>query len=58
VDDLDLAVAGKGLRVGREARGVPSVVAGELAVEVGRRGGERAEVEVAVSKFFDRGGKK
>ena len=57
VDDLDLAVAGKGLRVGREARGVPSVVAGELAVEVGRRGGERAEVEVAVLSFSTEGGK-
>ena len=32
VDDLDLAVAGKRLRVGREARGVPAVVARVLPV--------------------------
>jgi hypothetical protein len=35
VDELDLAVALEGLGVGREAGGVPAVVAGELAVQVG-----------------------
>jgi hypothetical protein len=45
VDDLDLAVARKGLGVGRQARGVPAVVAGELAGQVrgGRVLGEGAE---------------
>ena len=46
VDDLDLAVAGEGLRVGREAGGVPAVVAGVLAVEVRGRVGEGAEEAV------------
>jgi hypothetical protein len=31
VDDLQLAVAGKGLRVSREACGVPAVVSGVLS---------------------------
>ena len=31
VDDLNLPVAGEGLRVGGQAGGVPAVVAGELA---------------------------
>ena len=35
VDDLQLAVAGKGLRVGRQAGGVPAVVARELSGQVG-----------------------
>jgi hypothetical protein len=43
VDDLDLAVAGEGLGVGREAGGVPAVVAGVLAVEVRGRVGEGAQ---------------
>ena len=54
VDDLDGAVAGEGLRVGREAGGVPAVVAGELAGEVSRRAREGAEVEVAVFCFKKR----
>ena len=49
VDYLELAVLGEGLRVGGEARGVPPVVARELAAEVARGlAGERAEVEHAV----------
>ena len=45
MDDLDLAVAGKGLRVSRQASAVPAVVAGELALQVGRHGavGEGAQ---------------
>ena len=48
VDELDLAVLGKGRRVGGEADRVPAVVAGVLAVEPGGRDGEGAEVERAV----------
>ncbi|GER26026.1 chlorophyll a-b binding protein [Striga asiatica] len=49
VDDLELAVLGEGLWVGREARGVPAVVAGEFAGEVARGlAGEWAEVLDAV----------
>ena len=54
VDDLDGAVARESLRVGREAGGVPAVVAGELAGEVSRRAREGAEVEVAVFCFKKR----
>jgi hypothetical protein len=35
VDDLHLPVAGKGGGVGRQAGGVPAVVTGELASQVG-----------------------
>jgi hypothetical protein len=49
VDHLQLPVLGERLRVGGEPRGVPPVVAGELAGQVARRlAGERAEVEHAV----------
>jgi hypothetical protein len=45
VDHLQLAVPGEGLRVGGEASGVPPVVAGELAGQIGRSLlGERAKV--------------
>jgi len=40
VDDLDLAVAGKGFGVGREAGGVPAVISRVLTVEVRGDGGE------------------
>ena len=43
MDELQLAVLGEGLGVGGQAGGVPAVVAGELAGQVGRRvGGEGA----------------
>jgi hypothetical protein len=49
VDHLQLAVPGEGLRVRGEASGVPPVVAGELAGQVGRSLlGERAKVLGAV----------
>jgi len=48
VDDLDRAVARERLRVGGEARGVPAVVARELAGQVGGRGGEGPEEGDAV----------
>ena len=38
VDQLELAVALEGLRVSRQAGGVPAVVAGELASQVGGGG--------------------
>eukprot|EP00955_Chlamydomonas_euryale_P063291 358618-Chlamydomonas_euryale.AAC.4 len=37
MDDLNLAVASKGLRVRRQASGVPAVVTRELAGQVRRR---------------------
>eukprot|EP00955_Chlamydomonas_euryale_P073575 361782-Chlamydomonas_euryale.AAC.3 len=37
MDDLNLAVASKSLRVGRQASGVPAVVAWELAGQIRRR---------------------
>lgn len=43
VDDLDLAVPGKGLRVGRQAGGVPAVVTGELAWTQRTQGKRRLE---------------
>ncbi|CAL9204102.1 unnamed protein product [Musa hybrid cultivar] len=49
VDHLQLPVLGEGLRVGRQPGGVPPVVAGELAGEVGRGlAGEGAQVLDAV----------
>jgi hypothetical protein len=49
VDHLQLPVARECLRVGREARGVPPVVAGELAGQVRRRLlGERAKILGAI----------
>ncbi|CAL5065276.1 unnamed protein product [Urochloa decumbens] len=49
MDHLQLAVLGEGLRVGGEPRGVPAVVAGELAGQVARGlAGERAQVLDAV----------
>jgi hypothetical protein len=49
VDHLQLAVLGEGLRVRRQPRGVPPVVAGELAGQVARRrAGQRAQVQDAV----------
>ena len=45
VDDLELPVLGKGLRIGRESSGIPAVVTRELSVQVGRAVslGERSE---------------
>ncbi len=45
VDDLNLAVAREGLGVGRQAGGVPAIVTGELALQVGGDGalGEGAQ---------------
>jgi hypothetical protein len=43
VDQLDLAVAGKGLGVGGETGGIPAVVTRELTLEVGHVGGEGAK---------------
>jgi hypothetical protein len=49
VDDLQLPVLGERLRVRRQPRGVPAVVARELARQVARgRAGQRAQVEHAV----------
>jgi hypothetical protein len=43
VDDLELAVAGKGFGVCGETGGVPAVISGEFTLEVRRRGGEGAQ---------------
>ena len=43
VDDLDLAITGKGLGVSGETGGVPSVISGVFALEVGDLRGEGAQ---------------
>jgi hypothetical protein len=49
VDDLDLAVAGESLGVGRHTGGIPAVVTGVLTLEVGDIRGEGSEELGAVS---------
>ena len=48
VDELELTVLGKRLRVGRESSGIPAVVSRELTGQVGDLRGERSQVLGAV----------